>query len=97
MSVTSALHGIKSVIVTGANGGLGYESNLHLSRLSVGKLIMGVRTLAKGENAKKRVLGVTGQPYDSVKAFLTRAATGLQRLDGVLANASVMGNVETFP
>ncbi|KAK8107274.1 uncharacterized protein PG998_009287 [Apiospora kogelbergensis] len=28
--------------------------------------------------------------YDSVKAFVTRAATGLQRLDGVLANAGVI-------
>ncbi|KAK6844457.1 short-chain dehydrogenase [Apiospora arundinis] len=126
MSITSALHGMKSVIfsklfvtlpipeatpgiteqifiVTGANGGLGFESSLHLSRLGVGKLIMAVRTLAKGEEAKKRILDITHQPsttievwpldmdsYDSVKAFATRASTALPRLNGVLANAGVM-------
>ncbi|KAK8086485.1 hypothetical protein PG994_001459 [Apiospora phragmitis] len=103
--VPEAIPGIHEqiFIVTGANGGLGFESSLHLSRLGVGKLIMGVRTVAKGEDAKKRILDITNQPssaievwpldmdsYDSVKAFASRAFTELPRLDGVLANAGVM-------
>ncbi|KAK7978077.1 hypothetical protein PG996_004123 [Apiospora saccharicola] len=90
-------------IVTGANGGLGFESSLHLSRLGVGKLILGVRSLTKGEDAKRRIIDLTGQypstievwpldmdSYDSVKAFATRVSAALPRLDGVLANAGVM-------
>ncbi|KAK6948775.1 hypothetical protein Daesc_010546 [Daldinia eschscholtzii] len=91
-----------TIIVTGANTGLGFEACLHLSRLGVGKLIMGVRTTAKGEDAKKRVTKATGRPessievwpidmdsYDSIMSFATRASE-LSRLDGVLANAGVM-------
>jgi NAD(P)-dependent dehydrogenase (short-subunit alcohol dehydrogenase family) len=90
------------IIVTGANTGLGYESSLHLSRLGVGKLIMAVRTIAKGDDAKERILASTGrspssievwpidmESYDSIKAFASRAAQ-LPRLDGVLANAGIM-------
>lgn len=89
-------------IVTGANSGLGYEACLHLSRLSVGKLIMAVRTPSKGEEARSSILKETGRPessvevwtldmdsYDSVKAFASRASQ-LPRLDGVLANAGIM-------
>ena len=91
-----------TIIVTGANSGLGFEACMHLSRLGVGKLIMAVRTLAKGEDARRKVLDTTGRPgssievwpidmdsYDSVKAFATRASK-LPRLDGVLANAGIM-------
>lgn len=89
-------------IVTGANSGLGYEACLRLSRLSVGKLIMAVRTPSKGEEARSSILKETGRPessievwaidmdsYESVKAFASRASQ-LPRLDGVLANAGIM-------
>lgn len=92
----------QTIIVTGANTGLGYESRLHLSRLGVGKLIMAVRTTSKGDDAKKRILDETRRDegsievwqidmdsYDSVKAFAARASE-LPRLDGVLANAGMM-------
>lgn len=90
------------IIVTGSNTGLGFESTRHLSRLGVGKIIMAVRTPAKGEAAKKEILKSTGKPdstievwpidmdnQDSVKAFAERASQ-LPRLDGVLANAGIM-------
>ncbi|KEY74813.1 hypothetical protein S7711_06500 [Stachybotrys chartarum IBT 7711] len=94
----------QTMIVTGANGGLGYEASMHLSRLGLGRLIMGVRTPAKGEEAKKNILAATRQPessievwpidmdsYDSIKSFASRASE-LPRLDGVLANAGIMTN-----
>ncbi|KAM0254639.1 hypothetical protein ACHAQJ_006608 [Trichoderma viride] len=90
------------IVVTGSNTGLGFESTRHLSRLGVGKIIMAVRTLSKGEASKKEILRVTGKPdasievwpidmdsHDSVKAFAERASL-LPRLDGVLANAGIM-------
>jgi NAD(P)-dependent dehydrogenase (short-subunit alcohol dehydrogenase family) len=45
-----------TIIITGANTGLGFEASKHLVRLGVGKLIMGVRSLTKGEAAKKALL-----------------------------------------
>lgn len=91
-----------TVIVTGANTGLGLESCRHLLRLGVGRLIMAVRTPSKGEEAKKQLLSsasntresidvwpIDMDSYDSIKAFATRASQ-LQRLDGVLANAGIM-------
>jgi NAD(P)-dependent dehydrogenase (short-subunit alcohol dehydrogenase family) len=92
----------QTVIVTGANSGLGFEASVHLSRLGFGKLILAVRTTAKGDEARRRILKLTGRPessievwsidmdnYDSIKAFAARASE-LPRLDGVLANAGVM-------
>ncbi|KIH88703.1 hypothetical protein SPBR_07584 [Sporothrix brasiliensis 5110] len=92
----------KTFIVTGANQGLGLEACKHLLRIGVGRLIMGVRSLDKGEAARKELLAESGRApetievwqvdmasYASVEAFATRA-NGLARLDGVLANAGMM-------
>ncbi len=92
----------QTIIVTGSNTGLGFESSKHLSRLGVGKLIMAVRSESKGEAAKKEILASTKQPdstieiwqldmnsYDSIKAF-ARRVNQLPRIDGVLANAGIM-------
>lgn len=95
----------QTIIVTGANTGLGYESSQHLLRLGVGKLIMGVRNLKKGNEAREQLLKATNRSpdsievwtvdmakYDSVKAFAHRASTTLPRLDAVLANAGLLTN-----
>ena len=44
------------MVVTGANSGLGLESVRHLVLLGVGKIIMAVRTVSKGETARQQVL-----------------------------------------
>lgn len=90
------------MIVTGANSGLGYESCVHLMRLGLAKLIMAVRTVSKGEEAKAMIVKTTRCPassievwqldmndYSSVKAFAKRASD-LPRIDGVLASAGIM-------
>ena len=92
----------QTIIVTGANTGLGFEASKHLSRLGVGKLILAVRSESKGDAAKKEILASTSRPessieiwsldmdnYDSIKTFAKRVAQ-LPRLDGVLANAGIM-------
>ncbi|KAH8176519.1 short chain dehydrogenase domain-containing protein [Sarocladium implicatum] len=92
----------QTIIVTGANGGLGYQACRHLLRIGVGKLIMAVRRVDQGEEAKHNLLEVTKRDpaavevweldlcsYDSVKRFATKAMGTLPRLDAVLANAAV--------
>ncbi|KAH7024932.1 uncharacterized protein B0I36DRAFT_250774 [Microdochium trichocladiopsis] len=49
----------QTFIVTGANSGLGYESCLQLARIGAGRLILAVRTLSKGEEAKQKILATT--------------------------------------
>lgn len=93
----------QTIIVTGSNTGLGFETSRHLIRLGVRKLIMAVRNREKGEKAKRQILNSTDRKddcieiwdldmdsYDSVKKFAARATTSLDRLDGLLANAGMM-------
>ncbi|KAK5275948.1 hypothetical protein LTR16_011942, partial [Cryomyces antarcticus] len=84
----------KTIIVTGANVGLGFEAAKHFVRLGAEKVVLGVRSLEKGEAAKKRIEGrekrsgvvevwiVDLLSYESVKEFAKRA-DGLRRLDAV--------------
>lgn len=91
-----------TIIVTGANTGLGFEASKHLLKLGLGTLIMAVRNRDKGDEARKQLLPSKTNPnslieiwdldmdsYASIKSFATRASQ-LPRLDGVLANAGMM-------
>ncbi|MCJ1467930.1 hypothetical protein MMC07_006555 [Pseudocyphellaria aurata] len=90
----------QTAIVTGSNTGLGFEAAQHLVRLGAEKVILGVRTVSKGEAARirieentKRVNVVEVWPlelesYESVKQFAKRAES-LRRLDVVIENAGV--------
>ncbi len=92
----------QTIIVTGANTGLGLEAARHISRLNASLVILGVRNLSKGAAAKESILESTNQPsrsievweldlssFDSVKAFAAKA-NQLRRLDGILENAGIM-------
>ncbi|KAK3328624.1 short-chain dehydrogenase [Cercophora scortea] len=91
----------KTIIVTGANVGLGKEAARHYARLGASKLILAVRSLDKGLAAKRdieasvptgtviEVWHLDMADYDSVLAFAARAASDLDRLDIVIANAGV--------
>ncbi len=89
------------VIVTGSNVGLGLEAARHLTRLHAAKVILAVRSVDKGNAAKRSIEESTGRRdgvvevwpldlsrYDSVKAFARRAAQ-LPRLDVLLENAGI--------
>ena len=92
----------QTIIVTGANIGLGLEAARHFTRLNSSKVILGVRSLEKGEEAKKSIEESTRREgvvevwpldlgsYESVKQFAKRAQ-GLERLDVVVENAGVAG------
>ncbi len=93
----------QTVIITGANTGLGFEAAIHLVRLGAEQVILGCRSLAKGEEARKQMETRTGKQtaglvevwevdlasYESVKAFV-RKAEGLERVDVVLENAGML-------
>jgi NAD(P)-dependent dehydrogenase (short-subunit alcohol dehydrogenase family) len=91
----------KTVIITGSNTGLGKEAARHIARLGAETLILAVRSLEKGEAAKRDIelstkcgkdviqvwqLDLTN--YSSVLKFVERAQT-LQRIDALLANAAI--------
>ena len=96
----------KTYIVTGANIGLGYETAKHLVRSSASRVILAVRSVKAGEQAKadiERVTGRTGiaevwhldlSSFESVKAFAARAKRDLDRLDVLVGNAAV--SIEHF-
>ena len=88
-------------IVTGANGGLGFETARHLVRLEARKVIIAVRNVPAGEAAKAEIETATKTrnvvevwsldlaSYESVKAFAKRSIDKLDRIDALIENAGV--------
>jgi NAD(P)-dependent dehydrogenase (short-subunit alcohol dehydrogenase family) len=89
----------KTVIVTGANIGLGKAAAGHFVSLNADKVIIACRSVEKGEAARAEILKSSGRPesaievwpldlskYDSIRGFAKRV-TGLKRLDIVVENA----------
>ncbi|KAF1812232.1 NAD(P)-binding protein [Eremomyces bilateralis CBS 781.70] len=91
----------QTIIVTGANTGLGKQAANHFVRLHAAKVIIAIRSLKKGDEAKEWIEQETGpgswrsgistsvrMHYASVKDFAAKAQT-LDRLDVLLENAAV--------
>lgn len=90
----------ETVLITGANVGLGLEAARHVVRLDAARVILGVRNVSAGEVAKKEIETSTGRPgvcevwevdlasFDSVLAFGDRVAQ-IPRLDVALLNAAL--------
>lgn len=92
----------QTAIVTGSNGGLGLECSRQLLSLGLGKLILAVRSVTKGEAAREQLAaGVAGKRqsievweldlsgYDSVLGFVERTKS-LDRLDIFVHNAAIV-------
>lgn len=91
----------KTIIVTGANTGLGKEAARHFVRLGAAKVVLGCRSIEKAEAAKHDIVSSSAErkddvvevwpldleSYDSVKAFARRAQSQLPRIDAVVENA----------
>ncbi|KAF3386770.1 Short chain dehydrogenase yanD [Penicillium rolfsii] len=96
---TGSLEG-QTVLVTGANVGLGLEAARHLVRLGAARVILGVRNVPAGKAAKEDIETSTGRPgvcevwevdlasYSSTLAFGDRIAQ-LPRLDAAILNAAL--------
>lgn len=90
----------KTVIVTGANVGLGLEAARHFARLGASKVILACRDTEKAERARAEIERSTARSgvvevwpldlcsFESVKQFCRRADQ-LPRLDVVIENAAV--------
>ncbi|KAF1969754.1 NAD(P)-binding protein [Bimuria novae-zelandiae CBS 107.79] len=94
----------QTVIITGSNTGLGLEAARHIVRLSAAKVILAVRTIAKGEAAASSIIFSTRatkntlevwpldlSDYESIKAFGARLQT-LDRMDAFIQNAGMLTN-----
>nr|A0A1B4XBH5.1 RecName: Full=Short-chain dehydrogenase sdnK; AltName: Full=Sordarin/hypoxysordarin biosynthesis cluster protein K [Sordaria araneosa]BAV32155.1 short-chain dehydrogenase/reductase [Sordaria araneosa] len=55
----------KTVLITGCSSGIGYQAALQIASLNPKRLILGTRTLAKGEAAKQEILATVGPSLDS--------------------------------
>ena len=91
----------QTIIVTGANVGLGFEAAKFFVRLGAKKVIIAVRDQEKGEAAKKlieesehrrdvvEVWKLDLCSYTSVKQFAEKVQKSLPRVDVLLANAGI--------
>ena len=95
----------RTLIVTGSNVGLGFESAKAFYQMNPARLILAVRSLDKGEAAKKLIVEDTSTmdgskpqvdvwqldmaDFASVKTFAQRCYDELDRIDIFLANAGL--------
>ncbi|KAF2869148.1 hypothetical protein BDV95DRAFT_596807 [Massariosphaeria phaeospora] len=90
----------KTVLVTGANVGLGFEAVRNFLRLRPSLVIMGVRSVDKGEaaaaallrefpDARIEVWELDMESFRSVQAFAARAERELDRLHVAVLNAGL--------
>jgi NAD(P)-dependent dehydrogenase (short-subunit alcohol dehydrogenase family) len=85
-------------IVTGANSGIGYETSKKLLGLGLSRLVLGVRSLDKGEAAAESLRAIAPEAkidvwaldmvsYKSIQAFVQRCAAELRNIDFAILNA----------
>ena len=87
----------KTVVITGANRGLGLEATRQFVRLGASKVIMAVRSVSRGQAAKDDIEHTEKCPtstieiwdldmasYDSIKQFAEKLGT-LSRVDALVA------------
>ncbi|KAJ5746282.1 dehydrogenase [Penicillium odoratum] len=90
----------KIALITGGNAGLGLEAAKEMAAHNLSRVILGVRSLWKGEAAKEEILSrspkcdvlvweLDQESFPSIQAFGERAAQELDRLDIVIICAGV--------
>lgn len=92
----------KVYVVTGSNHGLGLETARHLVQASAARVILAVRNLKAGEEAKADIERTTGRKgvaevwhldlgsFESIRAFAQKTLSELDRIDSFIANAGIM-------
>ncbi|KAG5731867.1 WW domain-containing oxidoreductase [Termitomyces sp. T112] len=96
----------KTVMVIGANVGLGFEATRHFARMNPARLILGCRSQSKGKAARKKIQWETGyqavelwivdlSKFSSVVAFVDKFEKDGGRLDILLENAAIFPGTYT--
>ena len=92
----------KTVLITGANTGIGLEAARYFVQLEARRVILAVRLREKGEAARKDIEASTGRlgvvqvvrldmgSYDSIHEFIEELDRDVDRLDVVILNAGVI-------
>lgn len=92
----------QTVVVTGANRGLGFEAALKFVYLGASLVVLACRNPSKGEEAKRRIENRTGRKnvcevmqldldsFQSIRDFMKRLSKEVQKLDVALLNAGVV-------
>ncbi|KAG6879361.1 hypothetical protein C0992_003279 [Termitomyces sp. T32_za158] len=91
----------KTVMVIGANVGLGFEATKHFARMNPARLVLACRSRSKGEAAIEKIQQETGyqaaelwivdlSDFASVVAFADKFEKDGGRLDILLENAAVL-------
>lgn len=90
----------KTIVVTGANTGIGKAAARHFLRLNAAKVVLACRSVARGEKARVEIEEQEGRTgiaevwqvdlgsFESIRGFCRRA-NELGRLDVVVANAGL--------
>ncbi|KAK0216887.1 hypothetical protein IW262DRAFT_155178 [Armillaria fumosa] len=97
--VTADLSG-KTLVLIGANAGLGFEATKHFARMNPARLVLTARDERKGRQALAEIQADTGYSkaelwmidlanFNSVVAFADRADRELERLDILVENAGI--------
>lgn len=93
----------KTVLVTGANTGLGFHAAKHFLRLQAACLVIGVRSIDKGKEARAQlmqafpeskanidVLLLDMNSYQSIRDFANRIAANYEKIDVAVLNAGIV-------
>ena len=92
----------KTVLITGSNTGIGLEAARYFVQLDAYQVILAVRSLQEGEDAREdieastkrigvvQVMRLDMRSYDSIREFIKQVDRDFERLDIVILNAGVM-------
>lgn len=91
----------KTYIITGGYSGIGYETAKHLVELQAGRVVLAVRDLKRGDEAKRILEEASGRTdvvhvyeldlssFASVQTFAEKVTQELDRVDGLVLNAAL--------
>ncbi|KAK4548089.1 hypothetical protein LTR36_010809 [Oleoguttula mirabilis] len=91
----------RTIVVTGSNTGVGFEASVKFVQLGAARVILAVRSIKKGEDARMQIEQRTGRKgvaevweldmldYGSIKAFAARVDEEVERLDIAVLNAGI--------
>ncbi|KAJ7069903.1 hypothetical protein C8F01DRAFT_535796 [Mycena amicta] len=91
----------KTVLVVGANAGLGFEATKHFATMNPGRLVLACRSESKGKDALEKLRTETGcttaelwivdlADFESIRSFADKFEQEGGRLDILLANAATL-------